>query len=149
MRYIEKNQMVMKKNIIAILLCLAAILCTSCRSLTYKARRLEAKALRTNDEREKYRYLARADWCRTLDSVNKVAEYYKNDTLCLTLLCYNDRGDDSFYDTVRLMSSKMSHSFETPYKPYYAGRAGDITFYWGRPFSIIYHHLDGHLTAYL
>ncbi len=142
--------MVMKKNIIAILLCLAAILCTSCRSLNYKARRLEAKALRTNDEREKYRYLARADWCRTLDSVNKVAEYYKNDTLYLTIPHYNDRSGGGYYDTIRLKSSEVSHTFATHPKFYYAaGCAYDIDFYWGWSFPIVCHDLDGSITVCL
>ena len=145
-RYMKKNQMVMKKIVSIILIVLAAVLFTSCRSLTYRAHRLEHKALRTNDEVEKRRYLAAADWCHTLDSVNKVAEPFNNDTLYLTALRCIKRSDGVYYDIRRVKSTDYTHSFETPYRPYYNGVARDVDFCWGGDaFRVIAHTLDGQI----
>ena len=149
-RYMKKNQMVMKKIASIILIVLAAVLFTSCLSLTYRAHRLERKALKTNDKSERNRCLILADWYRTVDSVNKVADYFKNDTLYLSVLYSRDDEKEDSYDTLLLKSIDYSHIFETPDKPYHRNRAVDLHYGWGGKFSYSYicHNLDGRMTAY-
>ena len=149
-RYMKKNQMVMKRIASIILIVLAAVLFTSCRSLTYRAHRLEHKALRTNDEVEKRRYLAAADWYRTVDSVNKVADYFKNDTLYLPVLYSLSYTEKNNYDTLLLKSIDYLHVFETPIKPYHRNYAFDLRYGWSSEFRglFIYHSLDGRMIAY-
>ncbi len=143
----KKNQMVMKRIAIIILIVLAAVLFTSC-SLSSRARILQVKAKITRDDIKKCQYLCAADWCHTLDSVNKVAEPFNNDTLYLTVLDCHRKSDGVHYDIRRVKSTDYTHSFETPDRPYYNGVARDVNFCWGGDaFRVIAHTLDGQIFA--